>query len=150
YLDLPESALLAGLIQSPGRYHPYRHPDLARERRDQVLAAMLDAGFISEEERKAAGAAPLRLRPEPSHDPRQAPYFVDYVAEELQRAGIKGDDGLTVFTTLDPLLQARAEAALETRLAKDERTWKQLRPLPGGSLQGAVVALRPIDGAVLA
>jgi penicillin-binding protein 1B len=150
YLDLPESALLAGLIQSPGRYHPYRHPDLARERRDQVLAAMLDAGFITEDERKAAAAAPLRLRPEPSHDPRQAPYFVDYVAEELQRAGIKGDDGLTVFTTLDPLLQARAESALEARLAKDERTWKQLRPLPGGSLQGAVVALRPVDGSVLA
>jgi len=151
YLDLPESALLAGLIQSPGRYHPYRHPDAARERRDQVLQAMVEAGFITEEEHQAAAAAPLLLRPEPSHDPRQAPYFVDYVAEELHRAGIAADAaGLTVFTTLDPLLQARAEAALESRLAKDERTWRQLRPLPGGSLQGAVVALRPIDGAVLA
>jgi len=152
YLDLPESALLAGLIQSPGRYHPYRHPDAARERRDLVLQAMREAGFITEEERQAAAAAPLRLRPEPSHDPRQAPYFVDYVAEELHRLGIADAEsaGLTVFTTLDPLLQARAETALETRLAKDERTYKQLRPLPGGSLQGAVVALRPADGAVLA
>ncbi|HET8945873.1 MAG TPA: PBP1A family penicillin-binding protein [Candidatus Polarisedimenticolia bacterium] len=152
YVDLPEAALLAGLIQSPGRYHPYRHPDAARERRDLVLQAMREADFITEDERKAAAAAPLRLRPEPSHDPRQAPYFVDYVAEELQRLRIadQASSGLTVFTTLDPLLQARAEAALETRLAKDERTFRQLRPLPGGSLQGAVVALRPADGAVLA
>ena len=152
YLDLPESALLAGLIQSPGRYHPYRHPDAARERRDLVLQAMREADFITEDERKAASAAPLLLRPEPSHDSRQAPYFVDYVAEELNRLGItdKESAGLIVHTTLDPLLQARAEAALETRLAKDERTFKQLRPLPGGSLQGAVVALRPTDGAVLA
>jgi penicillin-binding protein 1B len=152
YLDLPEAALLAGLIQSPGHYHPYRHPDAAHQRRDVVLGLMLEAGFITEEERKTASAAPLRLRPEPSHDPRQAPYFADYVAEELRRAGIDDDSasGLTVFTTLDPLLQARAERALEGRLAKDEKTWKQLRPLPGGSLQGALLALRPKDGAVLA
>ncbi|HZN03214.1 MAG TPA: PBP1A family penicillin-binding protein [Candidatus Polarisedimenticolia bacterium] len=152
YLDLPEAALLAGLIQSPGHYHPYRHPDAAHERRDLVLGLMRDAGFITEDERQAAAAAPLRLRPEPSHDPRQAPYFVDYIAEELRRVGIDDDSssGLTVFTTLDPLLQARAERALESRLAKDEKNWKQLRPLPGGSLQGALVALRPADGAIVA
>ena len=151
-VDLPEAALLAGLIQSPGHYHPYRHPDAARERRDVVLALMAEAEFITEDERVAAAAAPLRLRPEPSHDPREAPYFVDYVAEELRRAGIDDDiaSGLTVFSTLDPLLQARAERALEARLAKDEKTWKQLRPLPGGSLQGALVALRPADGAIVA
>src|SRR5262245_29355741 len=152
YVDLPEAALLAGLIQSPGHYHPYRHPDAARERRDVVLNLMGEAGFITEAERVAAAAAPLRLRPEPSHDPRQAPYFVDHVSEEPRLAGIDDDSsaGLTVFTTLDPLLQARAERALESRLTKDEKTWKQLRPLPGGSLQGALLALRPADGAIVA
>jgi penicillin-binding protein 1B len=79
YLDLPEAALLAGLIQSPGRYHPYRHPDAAVERRNVVLALMREAGFISEAERAKAAAARLTLREEPSRDSRQAPYFVDYV-----------------------------------------------------------------------
>jgi penicillin-binding protein 1B len=124
YLDLPEAALLAGLIQSPGRYHPYRHPDAAIERRNVVLALMRDAGFISEAERAKAAAARLTLREEPSHDPRQAPYFVDYVADELRRAGRGAVDGagLTVFTTLDPLLQERAEQALQARLAG--RSWR--------------------------
>jgi penicillin-binding protein 1B len=152
YLDLPEAALLAGLIQSPGRYHPYRHPDAAVERRNVVLALMREAGFISEAERAKAAAARLTLREEPSRDSRQAPYFVDYVADELHRAGREtpGGAGLTVFTTLDPLLQDRAEQALQARLAKDETSYRHLRPLPGGSLQGAVVALRPSDGAILA
>ena len=151
YLDLPEAALLAGLIQSPGRYHPYRHPDAAIERRNLVLAQMREAGFITEAERARAAAARLTLREEPSHDPRQAPYFVDYVADELRRAGRDASGaGLVVFTTLDPLLQERAEEALQARLAKDETSFRHLRPLPGGSIQGALVALRPSDGAILA
>ncbi len=153
YLDLPESALLAGLIQSPGRYHPYRHPEAARERRDLVLGLMQEEGMISAADERAAKATPLHLRPEPSHDPRQAPYFVDAVAEELQRTGAlkpAPDGGLSVFTTLDPLLQARAEASLEAHLASYEHDYRHLRRMPGGELQGAVVALRPEDGAVLA
>ncbi|HYV84528.1 MAG TPA: PBP1A family penicillin-binding protein [Patescibacteria group bacterium] len=152
YLDLPESALLAGLIQSPGRYHPYRHPDAAVDRRNLVLRLMREEGFISAAEERAAATTPLRLRPEPSHDPRQAPYFVDYVAEVLKNAGVLEGNagGLRVFTTLDPLLQERAETALEKRLADDERAYRHLRPLPGGAIEGAVVALRPSDGAILA
>jgi penicillin-binding protein 1B len=152
YLDLPESALLAGLIQSPGRYHPYRHPDAAVDRRNLVLRLMREEGFISADEERTAASAPLRLRPEPSHDPRQAPYFVDYAAEVLKSTGALESNagGLRVFTTLDPLLQARAEAALEKRLSEDERAYRQLRPLPGGAIEGAVVALRPSDGAILA
>jgi penicillin-binding protein 1B len=153
YLDLPESALLAGLIQSPGRYHPYRHAKAARERRDLVLRLMHEEGFISEEERIAATQAPLRLRPEPSSDPRQAPYFVDFVAERLEALGLRDPAshlGLRVFTTLDPLLQARAEHVLETSLQSFETGYRQLRPLKGGELQGTLLALRPRDGAVLA
>jgi 1A family penicillin-binding protein len=152
YLDLPESALLAGLIQSPGRYQPYRHPREARERRDLVLKAMREEGFIDEARYQAALAVPLNLRPEPPHEPRLAPYFLDYVAEELNRTGLlegKGA-GLRVYTTLDPLLQERAEAAVAKRLVQYERGDRRLRPMPGGPLQGAVVALRPADGAILA
>jgi penicillin-binding protein 1B len=153
YLDLPEAALLAGLIQSPGRYHPYRNPTAARERRDVVLGLMRQEKMIADQEHKAAAATPLRLRPEPSNDPRQAPYFADYIHEVLRQEGVKVDAsaaGLRVFTTLDPLLQARAEASLEERLRSYEKGYRHLRRMPGGELQGAVVALRPADGAILA
>jgi penicillin-binding protein 1B len=153
YLDLPESALLAGLIQSPGRYHPYRHPRAARERRDLVLKLMLEEGFITREQHREASAAPLLLRPEPAADARHAPYFIDYVAQQLQEEGLRDPAsrlGIRVFTTVDPLLQARAEKTLAAGLAQYEKDYRHLRPLPGGELQGAFVALRPSDGSILA
>ena len=151
-LDLEEAALLAGLIQSPGHYHPYRHPDAARQRRDLVLGLMRDEGLITPAQERTARSAPLRLRAEESRDPRQAPYFTDYVSEELQRLGWAGDGSadLEVTTTLDPLLQARAEEALESRLSEFERSYRILRPMPSGPLQGALVALRPEDGSIIA
>jgi len=152
YLDLSESALLAGFIQSPGRYQPYRHQQAALERRNLVLRLMRDEGFISTKQLETAAATPLLLRREPSADPRMAPYFVDFVAQELQRLELRDPAshvGLRVFTTLDPLLQARAQAVLERSLAAYETQYRQLRPMPGGALQGAIVALRPRDGAVV-
>ena len=60
-LTLTESALLAGMIQSPNPYNPYRHPQRAIERRNQVLRAMREAGFIEEATAEAAiDAAPAR------------------------------------------------------------------------------------------
>jgi len=153
YLDLPESALLAGLIQSPGHYHPYRHPREARERRNLVLRLMTDEGFITKQQAAEAAESPLRLRPEPPADARQAPYFIDYVAQLLQEQGLRDPAsrlGIRVFTTLDPLLESRAEKTLEDGLRQYEISYKHLRPLPGGELQGAFVALRPSDGAILA
>jgi len=152
YLDLPESALLAGLIQSPGRYQPYRHAQAARDRRDLVLRLMREEGFIDAARCDTAIATPLNLRPEPSDSPRLAPYFLDYVAETIKRSGLAEGHGagLAVFTTLDPLLQERAEAAVAKRLAQYEHDNRLLRRMPGGPLQAALVALRPADGAILA
>ncbi|MFQ5876981.1 MAG: PBP1A family penicillin-binding protein [Acidobacteriota bacterium] len=152
-LDLAESALLAGLIQSPGRYHPFRHPEAAIERRNLVLRLMRDAGSITEAQFREAAASPLKLGPEPAPRLRQAPYFVDYVAATLKSLGLRdpaSTTGLRVFTTLDPLLQARAESILRSSLGRFERRHHRLRPMPGGVLQGALVALRPSDGSILA
>ncbi|MBI1951613.1 MAG: PBP1A family penicillin-binding protein [Acidobacteria bacterium] len=153
YLDLQESALLAGLIQSPGRYHPYRHPREARERRNLVLKLMLVEGSITKQQQREATETPLLLRPEPASDSRHAPYFIDYVAQQLHEEGLRDPAsrlGIRVFTTLDPLLQARAEKILAASLAQYEKTYRHLRPLAGGELQGAFVALRPSDGSILA
>lgn len=62
-LSLAEAALLAGLPQSPERLRPDRHPEAARTRRATVLAAMFDAGFITEDQRAAADAEPVRVLP---------------------------------------------------------------------------------------
>jgi penicillin-binding protein 1B len=153
YLDLPESALIAGLIQSPGRYHPYRHPREARERRNLALKLMLDEDLITKQQQLDAAATPLSLRPEPASDGRHAPYFIDYIAQRLQEEGLRdpaSHTGMRVFTTLDPLIQARAEKVIATSLAQYEKSYRHLRPLPGGELQGAFVALRPSDGSILA
>jgi len=153
YLDLQESALLAGLIQSPGRYHPYRHPRAARDRRNLTLRLMREEEFISTKQEQEAAAAPLQLRAESSGDPRQAPYFIDFVAQELLRLNLRdpaSQQGLRVFSTLDPLLQARAQTLVAASLKTYEKQYRHLRPLPGGEIQGAFVALRPADGAVLA
>src|SRR6185503_10490603 len=98
-------------------------------------------------------SAPLALRPEPASDGRHAPYFIDYIAQLLHEEGLRDPasrTGIRVFTTFDPLIQERAERVLSTSLAQYEKSYRHLRPLAGGELQGAFVALRPSDGSVLA
>jgi penicillin-binding protein 1B len=81
-LSLSESALLAGLIQSPSRLNPFRHPDRAMDRRTMVLDAMVETGAITKEQAEAAKAEPLHLA-QASVDEGEAPYFVDLVRDQL-------------------------------------------------------------------
>ncbi len=60
-LTLPECALLAGMIQSPSRLNPYRHPERAMTRRNLVLDTMVETGSITKAEAERAKAAPLRF-----------------------------------------------------------------------------------------
>ena len=77
-LTLPESALLAGLIQSPSRLNPYRHPERAMARRNLVLDSMVESGAITKDQAESAKATPLNLVPG-AVDAGEAPYFVDLV-----------------------------------------------------------------------
>jgi len=151
-LDLAQAALLAGLIQSPARYDPFRHPEAARRRRSVVLGLMEAQGRIGREERARAEREPLpgaaRERPVDA-----APYFVDYVERELSRR--YPDEALTrrglrVFTTLDPRAQAAAREAVERGLASLEASHPKLRQDGEGALQAALVAMDPRTGDVLA
>ena len=137
-LDLGESAMLAGLLRAPTKFSPVNAPDLARARADQVLANMV-AAKVLDGQGAAQGVvelAHLRMAPVAHSGLR---YFADWVEDQIAVAGFHGD--LTVVTTIDPTLQATAEAAIGHLLAKD-----------GARLnvgQGALVAMTP-DGAVLA
>ncbi|HEX4456291.1 MAG TPA: transglycosylase domain-containing protein [Kofleriaceae bacterium] len=127
-LDLPESALLAGLIQAPGRLDPFHHPDRAKARRDEVLARMLRAGLIDEATHTRAAAAPLALhRPHKSYG-TIVPWYAeqvrkllhDAIPDELARGGL--------------VVETAALPALGTQLARDARVhaanWKQQNVTP--------------------
>jgi penicillin-binding protein 1B len=149
-LSIAESALLAGMIQSPNPYNPYRHPKRAVERRNQVIRAMADAGFLGEPAATQAMAEPLRAE-RPSVDSFEAPYFVDLVKSQLgQRYDAQdlGTQNLSIHTTLDLQMQERAQRVLSDGIARVEKSMRKKRsPEP---LQGALIALDPKTGAVLA
>ena len=58
-LNLAEAAMIAGLMKGPGFYSPLRHPDRAKTRRNDVIAAMLKRGTITEKEAEAAAESPV-------------------------------------------------------------------------------------------
>jgi penicillin-binding protein 1B len=148
-LTLSEAALLAGLIQSPNPYNPYRHPEKAAERRNVVLRAMHDGGFIDAATAQAAIAQPLRVE-RPTIDSAEAPYFVDLVRTQLaQRYGSRAlvTQNLSIFTSLDLHLQTLAQRALLTGLEKVDKLVKRK---DGQPVQGCLIALKPQTGAVLA
>ena len=150
-LTLGEGALIAGIIPAPNRISPYRDPESAIARRDQVLADMVECGWISKEDAAKNRRTPLHFAHNPPPATR-APYFVDYVREILGKDIAQADlsaRGYSIFTTLDPRMQEAAE-----RCVKDgarEADWRSPR---GGSerfpAQAALVAIEPSTGHVRA
>ncbi|MGA2632326.1 MAG: PBP1A family penicillin-binding protein [Terriglobia bacterium] len=117
-LTLPEAALLAGLPRTPTGYSPLIYPDRARQRRNQVLQAMLENGKISEAEYREARSAPLVLNVQRWNN-NIAPYFVEDVRLYLERkygAEAVHEKGLRVYTTLNVHQQQIAEKALQEGL----------------------------------
>jgi len=145
-LRLSEAATLAGMIQSPARYSPVWHPEAARSRRNTVLAAMQQNGWISAEQSAAAAAEPVVVAPAAELDNGLAPYFVDYVnhlaATQFDRSGTSQ----RIYTTIDLELQQAAEQALKRQLDKLDTVYaaRNLKP------QAALVAIDPHTGNVLA
>jgi penicillin-binding protein 1B len=149
-LVLTESALLAGMIQSPNPYNPYRHVRRATERRNQVIHAMREAGFIEESAEKAAIAEPLKVDP-PTMDSAEAPYFVDLVSTQLEQRYDSRDlttQNLSIHTSLDLRLQSIAQRALANGLASDEKMIRKKQTR--APVQGCLIALEPRSGAILA
>ena len=156
-LNLAECALLAGMIQRPNYFSPYRHPDRAIERRNIVLDAMVETGSIPKETAEQAKLEPLHLSRE-SVDASDAPYFVDLVRDQLtQKLGDHdfNREGLRIYTSLDPELQAAATAAVLQAVPAidkqvDQRAARLHRTGPITYPQVALVALNPHTGQVLA
>jgi penicillin-binding protein 1A len=122
-LSLVEAATLAGILQRPGDFSPYRRPERVVARRDYVLRRMLEEGFVSQQQHREAVAAPLVLaRRQPQAE--LAPYFAEEVRQALERElGTERlyGEGLLVETTLDASVQRAAEKALRDGLVRLDR-----------------------------
>jgi penicillin-binding protein 1B len=156
--DLAECALLAGIIQRPNYFNPFRHADRTIERRNLVLDSMVETGAITKDQAERAKAEPLHLSAA-SVDASEAPYFVDLVHEQLlQKLGERdfNREGLRIYTSLDPDLQRAATAAVESTIhVVDEQVDKvhardKKRGVAYVYPQVALVALNPHTGQVLA
>ncbi len=105
-LDLAQSALLAGLIQAPMRLDPYRHPEAARARRDEILQRMMRANMIDDATRARAAASAITLqRPHPTYGTR-VPWYTEQV-RGLVASALPSDmqqGGLTIETAAAPAL----------------------------------------------
>jgi len=148
-VTLAEAATIAGVYQSPSALSPFNNPARCKERRNVVLGAMADAGYVTADVAERAAHEPLLVVQRALET--EAPYFVDFVAQTL-------DDtypGLTtttaqavdVHTTLDLHLQHLAQNAVRDGLVHvDELLPRRKR----GKAEAALIALDPRTGEILA
>ncbi|MFY9697110.1 MAG: PBP1A family penicillin-binding protein [Rhodoplanes sp.] len=115
HVTLAEAALLAGLVKSPSRLMPTRNYDGAERRAQLVLAAMSEAGMITENAAKAATLHPPKVVKAGSGS---ANYAADWVMDVVNDVVGQVEDDLIVDTTLDPAMQAAAEKAIVEMLAQ--------------------------------
>lgn len=145
-LTLPEAAMLAGVPRSPTAYSPILHPERAKERRNVVLAAMLETHKITPAQFREAKAAPLGLNVQ-KWNTNIAPYFVEEVRQFLEKKyGPEAvqEKGLRVYSTLNVAMQRAAAGAVRQGLHDDDkrRGWrgaednivKKPMALPGGRM----------------
>ncbi len=138
-LDLYQCAVIAGLLKAPARFNPARDRDRAATRTAQVLANMVDAGYLGEAQAEVAEQEESSLGAVEIARPGMR-YFADWIADRLADFAGAGRD-LTVRTTLDPRMQQAAEAAIADTLARDGAK--------AAVREGALVAMSP-EGAVRA
>ena len=155
YLD---AALLAGLVQSPVQYDPLVHPDAAKERRDTVLAAMLEQNVITQEEYDKGIDTTIdsMLHPTVSSEgcsgaESSKAYFCDYVLAQFledpafgetrtERERMLKTQGITIRATMDPTMQNAAFSSLTNTIPVGDAS----------GLNDALVSLDPRSGRVLA
>jgi penicillin-binding protein 1B len=165
-INLPEAAMLAGLIQAPSYLSPYRHPERALERRNTVIETMVENHVITSEQAEKAKATPLKLAP-PNVEASDAPYFVDMVRDtivgKLNEHEVNEQE-YRIYTTLDPELQRAAAQAVEggIKLVDDQVTKMRTKKTkvgknkfettvaPGPQAQVALVAMDPHTGEIKA
>lgn len=139
-LSLRQSATLAGLLKAPSRYAPTRNPGLSRERTEVVLNAMVDAGYITEEEKNGQIKRPPIPTQKPSNELADR-FYTDWIVDQLDDIIGTPKEDLVIETTLDTKIQNRLAQAIDKTIARNGAN-KNIS-------EGAGVIMRP-NGEVLA
>lgn len=137
-LNLPQAALLAGLVNSPSLYDPVTNPENSLKRRNLVLDAMLEQRKITKKQHDIAAATGVGLKIRVSRQgcaaAAIAPYFCDYVSHLILNNRDYGADteareqrlfrgGLTITTTMDSRLQAAAQSQVDSTAGANPAKW---------------------------
>lgn len=139
-LDLPESAMLAGLLRAPSQWNPIDNFEGARQRTAVVLDAMVANSKITRPEAEEARASFAKLHPT-TPTPRSGSWFADWISPQASEIAGASPGSTTVRTTLVPHLQQIAESVVKRALDKEGKA--------AGASQAALVAMTP-EGAVVA
>ena len=148
-LDLHEIALLVTVVRGPSYYDPRRHPERALERRNLVLDLLAANEIVSAEAATEAAGKDLGVSTKGAAGSSYFPAFLELVRRTLQRDYREEDlteAGLSIFTTLDPRIQALAETTLAAELDRLDAARQDAK----SRLEGSVVVTAPQSGEVVA
>ncbi|MFV0337233.1 MAG: transglycosylase domain-containing protein [Chthoniobacterales bacterium] len=122
-INLSEAALLAGLIRSPTRLSPFNDVEASITQRNSVLKRMHELGLITSQERLEAMRYKIAVNEDSQPAQPQENWAMDTIRRKLENLLDKtelGEGGLSIFTSIDPVLQEQAERALQNRLIEVE------------------------------
>ena len=147
-LALPEIALMVAIVRGPSYYDPRRQPERALERRNLVLRVLAEQGVVSAADADRAAKKPLGVAEPGRKGGSFYPAFLDLVRRQLREdyeESALTEAGLTVFSTLDPLLQEKAETALAGELDRLDASGRK----EANGLEGVVVVTTPQTGEIV-
>jgi len=131
-------AFMVGIIKGPTLYDPWRRPDQSIERRNLVLSVMASEGVITEQQKIRYQNMPLDIWQRPARSINPYPAYMSLVRTQLKTSfeqGKPNDQGVNIYTALDPLIQRKLEQVAEAELASLEKQ----RNLPEDTLETAAV-----------
>ena len=145
-LQLHQVALLVGMVKGPSLYNPRRQPERAKKRRDLVIQMLEEHGVISSEQAVTAIELPLDVTVRGSLADSSYPAFMDLIKRQLREDYLEEDltsEGLRIFTSFDPLLQSKAEKAIEASLKRlgERADGMEAAMVVTGAQTGEVLAL---------
>ena len=148
-LNISQQAFLVGLVQGPTLYNPWRNPESAKKRRDIVLNNMLVMGYLDQAQYEKEIARPLNVVSKPTVGTARFPDFLDIVRRQLKTEYQESDltnQGLRIFTTLDPIAQTKIQNSFRETVAR----LANANPSRLKDLQGAILVSHPENGELIA
>lgn len=148
-LNIAQQAFLVGLVQGPTLHNPWKNPENALNRRNVVLHNMLVMGYLNQEQYDVESARPLNVVAKPTTGPSRFPDFLDIVRRQLKTEYQESDltnQGLRIFTTLDPIAQTKVQTSFRQSVAQLVKG----NPRRLQDLQGAVLITHPENGELVA